>query len=94
MKGGICIKKLSSFVPFILLLVGIVLLGLYLFTGNRIIDDNFLISTTLLVLVLTFITSLFSKKDFFQKFSCIISVLLFIIFIAYFAISLLFWSTP
>lgn len=94
MKGGICIKKLSSLVPFILLLVAIVLLGLYLFTGNRIIDDNFLMSTTLLVLILTFITSLFSKKDFFQKVSCIISVLLFIIFLVYFAVSLIFWNTP
>jgi hypothetical protein len=94
MKGGICIKKLSSFVPFILLLMVIVLLGLYLFTGNRIVDDNLLMSTTLLVLILTFITSLFAKKDFFQKFSCIMSVLLFIIFLVYFVITSIFWNTP
>ncbi|AUD24502.1 hypothetical protein CU648_19490 [Bacillus sp. HBCD-sjtu] len=94
MKGGISIKKLPSLVPFMLLLLVIFLLSLYLFTGNSILDDNFLLSTTLLVLILTFITSLFSKRDFFKKVSYIISILLFIIFIVYVSIFLTFWNTP
>ncbi|MER1956796.1 MAG: hypothetical protein ABS942_05410 [Solibacillus sp.] len=87
-------KQSMGLLSFISLIVGLISLGVYIFTGDSFIDDNITMLLGFTFLVLSFILSLFSKKDKLGRVSLYVSPILMVIYLLFFGVMSLFWNTP
>ncbi len=87
-------KQNIGLLSFISLIVGLISLGVYIFTGDSFIDDNITMLLGFTFLVLSFVLSLFSKKDKLGRVSLYVFPILTVIYLLFFGVMSLFWNTP
>ncbi|MFD1927067.1 hypothetical protein ACFSFY_03205 [Sporosarcina siberiensis] len=83
-------KRSLGMLSFISLIVGLVFLSVFIFTGN------FFITMTLgyILLTLSFVLSLFSRKDKFGRVSLYAFPIIASIYLIFFLVMYLFWNIP
>ncbi len=87
-------KQSMGLLSFISLIVGLIFLGVYITTGNSFIDDNITMLLGFTFLILSFVLSLFSKKDKLGRVSLYVFPILVVIYLLFFGVMSLFWNTP
>ncbi|ATP40040.1 hypothetical protein CSE16_08255 [Solibacillus sp. R5-41] len=87
-------KQSMGMLSFISLIVGLISLCVYIFTGDSFIDDNITMLLGFTFLVLSFVLSLFSKKDKLGRISLYVFLILAVIYLLFFGVMSLFWNTP
>ncbi|MEK4699386.1 hypothetical protein MKX47_07280 [Solibacillus sp. FSL R7-0668] len=87
-------KRSVGMLSFISLIIGLIFLGVYIFTGNSLINDNITMLLGFILLALSFVLSLFSKKDKFGRISLYGFPILVVIYLLFFGVMSLFWNIP
>ncbi|MFD2761576.1 hypothetical protein [Lentibacillus juripiscarius] len=81
-------------VSFISLIIGLISIVVYIFTGNSFINDSITMLFSFIFLMLSFVLSLFSKKDKFGRISLFVFPVLLVIYLLFFGVMSLFWDQP
>lgn len=87
-------KQTMGLLSFVSLIVGLISLGVYIFTGDSFMDDSITMLLGFTFLVLSFVLSLFSKKDKLGRISLYVFPILAVIYLLFFGVMSLFWNTP
>ncbi|EKE30745.1 hypothetical protein MJ3_12285 [Salimicrobium jeotgali] len=86
-------KRSVGMLSFFILIVGLVFLGVYIFTGDSFIDDGITMPLGFIFLALSFVLSLFSRKDKFGRVPLFVFPIIAVIYLLFFGIISLFWNT-
>ncbi|MBK3496357.1 hypothetical protein JFL43_16115 [Viridibacillus sp. YIM B01967] len=81
-------------VSFVSLIIGLISIVIYILTGNSFINDGITMLFGFIFLILSFVLSLFSKKDKFGRISLYIVPVLLVIYLLFFVVMSLFWNQP
>ena len=87
-------KQRMGLLSFISLIIGLISLGVYIFTGYSFFNDNMIMLLGFTFLILSFVLSLFSKKEKLGRISLYVFPILTIIYLLFFGVISLFWNTP
>ncbi|GAA0493877.1 hypothetical protein GCM10008986_20460 [Salinibacillus aidingensis] len=87
-------QRSIGLVSFISLIIGIISSVIYILTGNSFINDSLTMLFSFVFLILSFVLSLFSKKDKFGRISLYIFPVLLVIYLLFFGVMSVFWKQP